>query len=102
MAVGQGATGAISQSGQISKMPGGIWIQFPDLATYHAQEQQLLSAIVDSDGNEDVVIFLRDTKGIKILPPNLRVSADEGLKRRLSEIFGEQNVKVVAKPIEKQ
>ncbi len=98
---GQGGVGAAqTRQQQLSKVPSGIWVQFPNLDAYNAQQKQLLSAIADSDGNDDVVIFLRDTKGVKILPPNLRVNADEGLKKRLSEIFGEQNVKVVAKPIE--
>ena len=99
---GQAGAANSAQSRQLSTVPAGIWVQFPDLDTYNSQQKQLLAAIADSDGNDDVVIFLRDTKGVKVLPPNLRVSADEGLKKRLSAIFGEQNVKVVTKPIEKR
>ncbi len=40
------------------------------------------------------MIFLRDTKGIKVLPPNRRVNGDETLVRKLEELFGQGNVKI--------
>lgn len=77
-----------------NKMPDGMWIQFPDADSYFAREKELLGAIADSDGNDDVVIFLKSTRGIKVLPPNLRVRAGEELRRKLAEAFGEENVKI--------
>ncbi|MCM1056878.1 MAG: DNA polymerase III subunit alpha [Firmicutes bacterium] len=76
------------------KMPEGIWIQFPDAESYFAREQELLSAIAESDGEDDVVIFLKNTRGIKVLPPNRRVKADGGLQERLGTLFGGENVKI--------
>ncbi len=76
------------------KMPEGLWIQFPDAESYYAREKELLDAIADSDGGDDVVIFLRSTRGIKVLPPNRRVKADEALRSRLETIFGQGNVKL--------
>lgn len=76
------------------KMPDGLWIQFPDADSYFAREQELLSAIADSDGGDDVVIFLKSTKGIKVLPPNRRVSADGELQQRLGALFGQENVRI--------
>ncbi len=84
----------------LQKMPAGVWIQFADAESYIVSEKKLLETIADSDGNDDVVIFLKSTKGIKILPPNLRVNADETLKSRLETVFGVGNVKYVTKPIE--
>lgn len=75
-------------------MPDGIWIQFPDAESYFAREQELLRAIADSDGDDDVVIFLKNTRGIKVLPPNRRVQADSGLRERLGKLFGGENVKI--------
>ena len=86
--VGQG--GARPQK----KVPSGIWIQFPDADNYFAREKELLTAIEDSDGNDDVVIFLRDSKAYKLLPPNRRVSADSALEQRLGGLFGGENVKI--------
>ena len=76
------------------KMPEGLWLQFPDAESYFAREQELLSAIADSDGGDDVVIFLKSTKGIKVLPPNRRVNADGELQQRLGALFGEENVRI--------
>ena len=105
-----GQLGGQAQNGQqggqpqnrqrISKLPDGIWIQFADAASYKSREKELLESIADSDGTDDVVIFLKNTKEVKVLPPNLKVCADKDLKDRLSALFGEENVKCVAKPIE--
>ncbi len=87
---GAGQSGARPQK----KVPSGIWIQFPDADNYFAREKELLTAIEDSDGNDDVVIFLRDSKAYKLLPPNRRVSADSALEQRLGGLFGGENVKI--------
>ena len=79
---------------QPRKIPNGIWIQFPDEDCYRGREQELLAAIADSDGNDDVVIYLRNTKAYKVLAPNLRVRADDVLREKLSGIFGGQNVNI--------
>ena len=76
------------------KVPQGIWIQFPDRDSYAAREKELLQAIADSDGNDDVVIYLKDTRAYKPLPANRRVCADEALQKKLRELFGEENVKL--------
>ena len=60
---------------------------------YKAREGELFDLIADSDGNDNVVIFLRDTKQIRLLPANRCVNADDALKAKLSAIFGEENVK---------
>ena len=76
------------------KVPDGIWIQFPDADSYFAREKELPTTIEDSDGNDDVVIFLKDTKAFKLLPPNRRVKADTELEQRLGGLFGRENVKI--------
>ncbi len=76
------------------KFPPGIWIQFPDADSYFSREKELLSSIADSDGNDDVVIYLKDSRSYKLLPPNRRVKADSGLRKKLQGLFGEENVKI--------
>ncbi len=86
---------AAGQGGRApKKVPDGIWIQFPDADSYFAREKELLASIEDSDGNDDVVIFLKDTRAIKLLPPNRRVKADVELQQRLGGLFGRENVKI--------
>ncbi len=93
---GQGGAGNQGKKG----LPEGVWVQFADAAEYEKREQELLRAIADSDGTDNVVVFLKSTKGMKVLPPNLQVRADEALKSKLGAIFGQENVKYVTKPIE--
>lgn len=97
---GQGVYAAQQAPRPINKMPEGVWVQFTDADEYARREQELLTAIADSDGNDDVVVFVKSTKAIKILPPNRRVNADESLKNKLCEAFGMENVKFLTKPIE--
>lgn len=84
----------------IQKVPEGVWVQFADANDFAKREQELYKALADSDGNDDVVVFLKSTKGIKILPPNLRVCANAQLQERLNQVFGAENVKFLTKPIE--
>ena len=110
MSVGQtGQAAGQMQSGQRTQangtpqkkgMPAGAWIQFPNMEAYKTREQELLQAIADSDGDDDVVIYLRDIKNIKILPQNLRVKADGALMEKLTLLFVKENVKFITKPIE--
>ncbi len=80
------------QAGNGGKLPQGVWIQFPDVESYHAAEKKLMEAIADSDGSDNVVIFIKNPKSWKVLPPNLNVRADEELAQRLFSVFGKENV----------
>ena len=91
---GRNAGGQVGKSQTAPKgLPKGIWIQFADMETYRASEQLLFDTIADSDGSDNVVIFLKDSKAVKVLPPNRCVKADEGLITRLGAVFGKENVK---------
>jgi len=90
------------QDGRRRKVPDGIWIQFADTEDYLSKEQELLQAIADSDGNDDVVVYLRDTKAYKPLPPNRRVCADAQLRQKLGDVFGQENVRIRMSTIENQ
>ncbi len=71
-----------------------LWVKFPDKETYLAREQELFDAISDSDGKNQVGIFIENPKAMKTLPPNRSVKADEILIEKLAAIFGEGNVKI--------
>ena len=88
---GQGGNG---QPGVQKKgLPKGLWIQFQDAAAYREKEQLLLNMLADSDGKDDVIIFLRTEKKMNLLPPNRRVNKDANLVKSLQAVFGEENVK---------
>ena len=71
-----------------------LWVKFPDKETYLAREQELFAAIADSDGKNQVVIYIENPKAMKPLPPNRNVNANNELVERLTAIFGEGNVKI--------
>lgn len=73
-----------------------LWIKFPDMESYEAQEAKLFAAIAESEGDDSVVIYVQNPKSMKELPRNRNVRADEELLTSLYGIFGEENVKVVA------
>lgn len=87
-------------SAEVKKLPDGVWIQFANKDIFKEMEQQLYDAIADSDGDAQVVVYIKEPKSIKILPPNLNVCANEELINRLNVIFGTENVKIITKPIE--
>ena len=71
-----------------------LWVKFPDKETYLAREQELFTAIADSDGKNQVVIYIENPKAMKPLPPNRNVNANKELAEKLTAIFGEENVKI--------
>lgn len=97
---GRGSYGSRGANGERRGWPEGLWVQFPTVEAYRQAEQQLLAATADSDGTDHLVIFIRNPRSVKVLPDNRNVCVDEELRRRLASIFGEENVKIVTKPIE--
>ena len=83
-----------------AEVPKTLWLKFPNLAEYTAKEPQTSAILKDSEGKDQIVIYLSDTRQMKKLPPNRNVNADQDLVVRLEQSFGKGNVKVVEKRIE--
>ena len=77
-----------------------LWLQFPTKSDFAEKEQQVYEILRDSDGNDEVVIYISDVKAFKRLPRNRAVGTNSVLLARLTEFLGEKNVKVVEKGIE--
>lgn len=77
-----------------------LWLQFPTKSDFSEKEQQVYDILRDSDGNDEVVIYISDVKAFKRLPRNRAVGINSVLLARLTEFLGEKNVKVVEKGIE--
>ena len=90
-----GAQGASSksQNDPVSKLPNGVWIQFATAQEYQSKEQKLFQTIADSDGNDQVVVFIKETKNFNTLPSNWNVHWDETLQNKLNENFGAENIR---------
>ena len=77
-----------------------LWIQFSDMDAYRNQEDNLYRILMDSEGDDEVIIYVRKEKMKKVLPASRNVKADQELLERLAAVFGEKNVKAVEKRIE--
>ena len=67
---------------------------------YKEKEKVLMDILYDSDGNDEVVIYVANPKSIKRLGKNQTVGVNEELLTTLKGFLGEKNVKVVEKSIE--
>ena len=82
-------------------VPRQLWLQFEDMAGYQAAEAGLMELLKSSEGNDQVIIYLKKERAKKMLPPNWNVMADAGLLNRLYCKVGEKNVKVVEMTLDK-
>ena len=83
-------------------VPREVWLQFATKEAYAAQESQLYAILHDSDGNDEVVIYVTSEKAVKRLGKHLTVHANTELLNTLTNFVGEKNVKVVEKNVEKK
>ena len=81
-------------------VPKELWVQFPDKQSWFSAEQEFRGLISDSDGPDQVVIYLKKERAKKFLGLRDSVKADEALLGKLTAKYGEENVKVVEKAIE--
>ena len=77
-----------------------LWIQFTDVEEFKRREPELLSTIMDSEGSDSVIIYVKKEKMKKVLPASRNIKITDELLGRLYQIFGEKNVKAVEKYIE--
>ena len=77
------------------EIPKKLWIKFADRKTHDESMEKLQAALAGSEGIDQVVLYIEDTRQMRKLPPNQNVRADNALIERLEEQFGKENVKVV-------
>ena len=82
-------------------IPRELWIKFDTKEEFLAKEEMLYGMLRNSDGRDNVVIYVANPKAVKHLPPSQTVHADKELIEQLSKVFGEQCVKVVQKDLKK-
>lgn len=74
-----------------------LWIQFSDMESYESREKELYQALMDSEGEDQVIVYVKKEKKKKTLPSSRNVQANQELLEHLYERFGEENVKAVEK-----
>ncbi len=76
------------------EVPQNLWLQFRTPEDYSAAQPQLMQMIRESDGIDQVVIYVRNPRGVKYLGAANTVHIDEALLKSMGEAFGTENVKV--------
>lgn len=77
------------------EVPKKLWIKYPDMASYEAFNADVMGILAPSEGIDQVIIYIENTKQMKKLPPNQNVKADQLLLQALEEKLGKENVKLV-------
>lgn len=83
-------------------IPRELWIQFSGKEEYEKKVHHLYQLLSQSDGSDQVIVYLRKERMMKRLPAARNVQIDDGLLDILTKEYGSENVKVVEKSIEKQ
>ena len=78
-----------------------LWIQFADKNTFLQEEATLYKMLAESEGDNEIVIYCKSERAIKRLPRNKNIQIEPVILSRLTNYFGESDVKVVEKSIEK-
>ena len=76
-------------------MPRELWIQFDSREDYAKAETGLVDDLMESRGNSTVVIYLKDVKAMKKLPPAYQVCIEDSWLDKMCEKYGSSNVKIV-------
>ena len=76
-------------------MPKELWIQFESREDYAKAETGLVDDLMSSRGNSSVVIYLKDVKAMKKLPPAYQVHIEDSWLERMCKKYGSSNVKIV-------
>lgn len=77
------------------EIPKELWIKFNTKEEFAQNEQKLYQMLMDSDGEDTVVIYVANPKSVKRLPANRNVHADKALAEKLYAVFGEECIKIV-------
>ena len=77
-----------------------LWLQFHTKEEYDQKEAELFELLHDSDGSDEVVIYVANPKLLKRLGKNRIIRINTELVNNLTKFLGENNVKVVEKSIE--
>lgn len=77
------------------EIPKKLWIKFKTKEAYEEKAAELMAVLHDSEGKDNVVIYIENIKAMKTLPPNQNVNADLLLIEQLEKLFGKENVRLV-------
>ena len=72
-----------------------LWIKFPKKEDYEEKKDALMQIFKESDGRDEVVIYIEEPKMINRFPRNQSVLADSQMIAALNSLCGEDNIKLI-------
>ena len=76
------------------EIPKKLWLKFDTMALYQEKAGEVEEILNASEGADQVIYYIEETKQIRKLSPNKNVRADVELLRVLEEMLSRENVKV--------
>ena len=76
------------------EIPKKLWLKFANMEEYRKKESAVEELLYKSEGPDQVIYYIEETKQIKKLPANKNVRADAGLLGALEKILPGESVKV--------
>ncbi|MGN0427638.1 MAG: DNA polymerase III subunit alpha [Agathobacter sp.] len=77
-----------------------LWLQFVTMNEFQQKQQELFEILRESDGMDEIVVYVANPKSLKRYGKNYIVDANPELLAKLYDFLGEKNVKCVEKNIE--
>ncbi len=71
-----------------------VWIRFKNMESYESGRPALDNIIADSDGSDEISIYLDETRQVKKLGRGQTIRADKNTLEMLREKFGKENVRI--------
>ena len=71
-----------------------VWIRFKNMESYESGIPALDNIIADSDGFDEISIYLDETRQVKKLGRGQTIRADKNTLEMLREKFGKENVRI--------
>ena len=82
-------------------VPTEIWIQVENIGCFQEKRDMLYNVIRRAPGDREIIIYSREEKAVKRLPSYENISGEAPVLEELQNLFGEKNIKLVEKSIEK-
>ena len=73
-------------------VPRRVWLRFPDFTDWKKHEKEVLRVVAENGGRDQVVIYIKDRRVQKVLPPGQGIRAGGAVLSLLGGICGENNV----------
>lgn len=81
------------------EVPRELWLAFENAADYEKRFSAVQQALAPFDGRDTVVVYLKETRQYKKLPPSMSISVNAESLQAARDILGEENVRTAEQKV---